>query len=948
MEDRNSAENKTLEFWEQNNIFEKSVNQNPKGKQYVFYDGPPFATGLPHYGHILGLTSKDLFPRYWTMKGYRVEKRWGWDCHGLPIENIVENELGIKQKKKIEEMGIDTFNELCRSKVLFFAHEWKKTVRRMGWWGEFDDSYKTMDNSYMETVWWIFKKLWEMGYVYEGKRVLLFCPRCQTPLAKAEIAMDESYKDVTEKTAIVKFKLKSENNTYILAWTTTAWTLIGNVALAVNSKIDYVKVKRGDEFLILAKDRLEVVKGAQILEQFKGKDLLGKEYDPLYKIHSDKKCHHVIDGGAEVNTIEGTGIVHIAIYGEFDYEMIKKYDLPMIQHIGKDGALELGPDEWVGLWFKKVDYKVLENLKKRGLLFEVKTYTHSYPFCYRCDTPLIYNALDSWFVDIQKVKQRLLEKNQDVNWYPENIKNGMFKNNLESAPDWNISRNRFWATSIPVWKCQDCSNLTIIGSVKELQEKSIEKVPHDIDLHKHTVDKIHIRCDKCKGVMKRVPEVMDCWFESGSMPYASKHYPFKNVNDFGHNFPADFVSEYISQVRTWFYYMHVLGVLLFDKPPFKNVVVSGTVLAENGSKMSKSKRNFPDPNLMFEKYGADALRFYLMSSTLMRAHDLNFSERGLEETSKKIIILLDNVKKFYELFSEESVNLKFSPSDNILDRWILSRLNLLVRNVTNSLDDYNTIVACKDIADFIDNLSTWYVRRSRDRFKSEDTKLKSEALNTLSYVLFTLSKLMAPITPFISEDIHKMFRRRHKGLPESVHLEKWPNYDNDLIDEKLHEKMGEIRNIVSLSLEARDRAKIPVRQILNTIEVSGVNPEKEYLDLVKAEVNVKNVKLVGGDALAVKLDKKITQDLLQEGLSREIIRNMNKYRKELNLTIKNRIVLYYETKDKALEDSFKNFNKEIMLAIQADKIEGKIPKGVNVKEIIINKAVLKIGFKILN
>src|SRR3989344_3061269 len=515
-------------FWEKNKIFEKSVEQRPKNKQYVFYDGPPFATGTPHYGHILGLTSKDLFPRYWTMKGYRVERRWGWDCHGLPIENIAEKELRIKEKKNIEEMGIAKFNEFCRSKVLDFASEWKKTVRRMGKWIEFDNSYKTMDNNYMESVWHIFKKLYDEKYIYEGKKILLYCPRCETPLAASEIAMDNSYKEVTEKSAIAKFKLKKEKDTYLLAWTTTAWTLLGNVALAINENLVYVKIKVGNEKYIIAKDRLvEIEQKYDIIDEFKGKKLLGLEYEPLYHIPSDKKGHYIINGGDQVTSSEGTGVVHMAIYGEFDYEMIKKYDLPIIQHLDKQGKVISGHQDFIGLYFKKADGEVLKDLENRNLLYASKNYQHSYPFCYRCDTPLFYNAVDSWFVSIQKIKKELLKKNKEINWYPGYIKEGRFKNILETAPDWSISRNRFWATSIPVWKCK-CGNIKVIGSVEELRKNAIGKLPKGIDLHKHIVDKIHLKCDKCKNIMDRIPEVMDCWFESGSMPYAAKHYPFEN------------------------------------------------------------------------------------------------------------------------------------------------------------------------------------------------------------------------------------------------------------------------------------------------------------------------------------------------------------------------------------------------------------------------------------
>ncbi len=906
-------------FWEKNKIFEKSVEQRSKNKQYIFYDGPPFATGTPHYGHILGLTSKDVFPRFWTMKGFRVERRWGWDCHGLPIENIAEKELGIKEKKQIEEMGIDKFNEFCRSKVLAFAKEWKKTIRRMGKWIEFDNSYKTMDNSYMETVWYIFKRLYDEKYVYEGKKILLYCPRCETPLAASEIAMDNSYRKVTEKTVIAKFKLKEEKDTYVLAWTTTAWTLIGNVALAINPMLTYVKIKQDKEQYILAKDRLMEVKGKyDLLEEIKGSKLVKKEYEPLYHIPSEKKGHYILDGGNEVTATDGTGIVHMAVYGEFDYTMIKKYDLPIIQHVNYQGKLHLGPQEWFGLWFKKADEKVMEDLKKRNLLYKAESYTHEYPFCYRCETPLFYNAVDSWFVDIQKVKDKLLKKNKDINWHPEHIKEGRFKHILESAPDWSISRNRFWATAIPVWKCKKCNLITVMGSVKDLQEKAVEKIPKDLDLHKHIVDKIHVRCEKCKGSMNRIPEVMDCWFESGSMPYAAKHYPFENKEWFKDNFPCDFVSEYVPQVRAWFYYMHVLGVILFEKAPFKHIVVTGTVLALDGTKMAKSKGNFPDPQVIFDKYGADALRFYLMSSPLMKAEDINFNEETIKDFYRKIIMITENVKQFYELYGKENARVNDASSDHILDRWMISRVHTTIKEITAAMEVYDTVMTCSQIVQLIDDISTWYVRRSRDRFKFDDVKEKQKAIRTLAYTLHTLAKLMAPIAPFIAEEVQQTLRKTSKQLAESVHLEAWPEADTKLVNKKLNEEMQMVRNIVSKALEAREKAKVPVRQILKSLEVTGPALAKEYISLITEEVNVKEVIMKKSGQLAVKLDTRITPELLKEGMIRDIIRTINSYRKSLGLQIDDRIALVI-----GINEDMKEFTKEIQQKVGAKNVVWK-------------------------
>jgi len=948
---RSDKEKELVEFWEKNKTFEKSVDSRPSSKQYVFYDGPPFATGLPHYGHILGLTSKDVFPRFWTMKGFRVERKWGWDCHGLPIENIVEKDLNIQNKRQIEEMGVDTFNETCRSKVLFFADEWKKTVRRMGKWIDFDNSYKTMDDTYMESVWHIFKRLYDEGYIYEGKKVLLYCPRCQTPLSNSEIAMDNSYKDVTEKSLTAKFKVKGEDKTYLLAWTTTPWTLIGNVALAINPDLVYAKVELNGEYLILAKDRISSIKyDVDIVSEMKGEKLLGLEYEPLYSVPSDKKGYYVLSGGNDVSAEEGTGIVHMAIYGEFDYQMIKKYDLPIIQHVGNHGGLTLGPEKWIGIWFKKADAHVIEDLDDRGLLFETINYTHSYPFCYRCETPLFYNAVDSWFVDIQKIKSKLLERNNQINWYPDHLKEGRFKNILETAPDWSISRNRFWATTIPVWKCDDegCDSISVLGSVDELRKQAIGKVPENVDLHKHVVDKIKLKCNKCGKSMTRIPEVLDCWFESGSMPYAAKHYPFENKEWFKDNFPADFVSEYIAQVRAWFYYMQVLSVVLFDKAPFKNVVVSGTVLAADGSKMSKSKNNFPDPNKLFEEYGADSLRFYLMSSPLMRAQDLNFKEDNVKEIYRKVILLLENVLKFYDLFSEKNSEFNDSSSDNLLDQWIISKVNLLVRDTTTGLEDYDTALVCAKITQFVDELSTWFVRRSRSRFKSEDSVERKHAIRTLAFVLKNIAQVMAPVTPFISEEIHQLLRKdNNSALKESVHLENWPSFDEEKIDEKLHLLMDEVRVIVSKALDEREKVKIPVRQALSklTIREKNLSLADEYLDIIKDEVNVKEIVIKSeGEELSCELDTNMTEELLQEGIIRDLIRKINGYRKEMNLTVKDRIILFVESSDVLVKKAIVAFSSDLLAQVQADKLFEKV-EGVEKKEIVVNKISVVIGIK---
>ncbi|MFX1377069.1 MAG: isoleucine--tRNA ligase [Promethearchaeota archaeon] len=936
----NEKEIELIQFWNHNQIFEKSIEQRPKNNPYIFYDGPPFATGLPHYGHILSFVTKDVFPRYWTMKGYRCERRWGWDCHGLPIESICEKALNLKKKNEIFDMGLSNFNEFCRSKVLGYTSEWKITVERMGKWIEFDNSYKTMDNTYMETIWSIFKKIYTEGFVYRGKKVLLYCPRCETPLSNSEISMDNSYKDVTEQSITAKFKLKKEPRTYLLAWTTTPWTLIGNIALAIKSEGNYVKIKVGNENLILIENRLDIItEEYEILESFKGKALLNKRYDPLYQVFTgnDEKGYVVIDGGEDVLSDEGTGVIHMALYGEFDYEMIKKYNLPIVQHIDDQGHLTRGPKDWIGLWFKDVDQEVLGDLERRNLLFDSEDYTHSYPFCYRCDTPLIYNALDAWFIDIQQIKSKLLETNNYIKWYPKEVSK-RYRNIIETAPDWCISRNRFWATAMPVWECQDCNIVKVIGSIKELQENAIEEVPDEMDLHRHIADEIHVKCPHCGKVIGRISEVFDCWLESGSMPYAAKHYPFENVEWFKHNFPSDFVSEYIGQVRAWFYYMHVISILLFSDIPFKNVVVNGNILAEDGTKMSKSKRNFPDPNLIIEKYGADALRIYLMSSQLMRAQDLNFKEEIVKQVYRRFNLLLINVLRFYSMIEINDIKKEISFSKNILDKWIISMVNILIREVTERLDDYDTAEASRLFFSFIEDLSTWYVKNSRKRFKSKNLHEKSAAMNTLSYVLSNLSKLLAPLTPFISEMIYQKLRERGFVNLDSVHLESWPEFDEKLINLKIHEKMELSREIVKRSLELREKSKIPVRQILQKVTLRGVTLKYKYLDVIAGAINVREtiIKNENEKDLLVELDTKITSELRLEGITRNLIRHLNNYRKNLKLSTKNRIDLYLNTNSVEILKALENHEEKIKKLIQADNIFKNLEDKMRVKKFQID------------
>ncbi|MBI5022878.1 MAG: isoleucine--tRNA ligase [Candidatus Magasanikbacteria bacterium] len=938
MYNANKEEQEILKYWEEHKCFEKSVESRSVSKPYVFYDGPPFATGLPHYGHILGSVIKDVVPRYQTMKGWRVRRRWGWDCHGLPIENIVEKELKISGKKDIEEkLGVEKFNEICRSKVLTYTHDWKKMIDRIGRWVEFDNAYKTMDSTYMESVWWALKTIWDKGLIYNGRKVLMYCPRCETPVSKAEIAMDNSYKDIIEEAVTVKFKVKNptkhglSENTYLLAWTTTPWTLPGNVALAVGEKIEYLLVKSGAENYILAKDRVTNVLSEkyEVFKELSGADLIGLEYEPLFDIpavkNSGKNAWYVASADF-VTTEEGTGIVHTAvIYGEDDYNLGVKLDLPMVPLLDEKGHFnEDAPELIRGQYFKKAEKAIKEDLEKRGLLFTKEKYTHSYPHCWRCDTQLFYNAISAWFIDIQKIKSRLIELNEKINWYPEHLKHGRFLNILETAPDWNISRNRYWATPLPFWKCE-CGQTKCIGSVKELKAQAInfdavyntEKV-EDLDLHKDQMDKIKLKC-ACGKEMARIPEVIDCWMESAAMPFAEWHYPFENKKVFKSRFPGQYIAEYIAQTRAWFYYMHVVSALLFDDVSFENCVTTGTILNAKGEKLSKSKLNYTDPWVIIEQYGVDAMRYYMMNSVVMDAENLFFSDKEVKEIYNKVINILWNVVEFYKMYAEKDGAVSGKQlSDNILDKWILAKLNLLIKEITEQMDNYNTVKASRSIKDFIDDLSTWYLRRSRDRFKGDDEADKQAALVTLREVLMTLSKLMAPFTPFIVEKIYLALG----GEKESVHLEDWPKADEKLIDEKLLAEMTTARKIVEMGLALRAAKCVKVRQPLPRLLVAGGELSEAMRQIVADELNVKKVEInKKGSELKVELDVEITQELKKEGLAREIIRAINQKRKEIGLTIHDQVIIKYQTDDKLLREVFTEFSEEIKKSVLAKKLE---------------------------
>jgi len=979
--DFNKIEQEVLAGWDQNQVFEKSLEATKDGESFVFYDGPPFATGLPHYGHILASTIKDAIPRYQTMRGRYVRRRWGWDCHGLPIENIVEKALNISGKKQIEEVGVDKFNQACRDNVLKFVSEWGKMVHRMGRWVEFKDSYKTMDTSYMESVWWGIRQAWDKGLVYEDRKVLLYCSRCETPLSNFEVAMDNSYRDVTEESVFVKFRLTPRqrivdqilgDNAFALAWTTTPWTLPGNTSLNVGPDITYVLVEQNSEHYVLAKDRLQILEGEyELISEFSARSIEGLTYEPLYPgvITDPNNRAHKIYSADFVTTTDGTGIVHnAAMYGEEDYQLAKDKELPRVEMLDHQGRyLPMAPANLQGVFFKDADRIVLDELKTKNLVYLTESYTHSYPHCWRCGTPLFYSALSAWFINVQKIKPRLLELNQNISWYPAHLKDGRFAKSIESAPDWNISRNRYWATALPFWKCEnsECKNVTCVGSVSELQEHATnfeqvypgfaerlknndQQALAELDLHRPYIDNVELRCDKCSQTMRRIPEVVDCWVESASMPFAELHYPFENKDLFTNRFPGDFVAEYIAQTRAWFYVMHVMSTVAFDKEPFKHVVTTGTILAEDGSKMSKSKNNFPDPWVLIEKYGIDPVRFYLLTSPVMSGDDLNFSEKTVSEISRKVNMLLWNMHSFFRMYTQEPISTAKPESSHILDRWMLAELFRVHNEVTNYLESYNTVKAGKILVDFINDVSTWYVRRSRDRIKAGSSESQT-ALAVLGYVLIEITKMLAPFMPFVSDHIYKDLTGK-----TSVHLERWTEAATN-IDTGLLDHMTIAREIVTVALGARKDLAKPVRQPLLSLAVSFKKEDTELsedlIDVILDELNVKTFDRALVDKASLRqdtikpfpgalrvdkvfLDLEITPELQLEGYAREIERQIQDLRKKSGLQVGQLVDVYYNTQDGELEkvvanmiDRKKTFINQISksLEVEADfEIQAKV------------------------
>ena len=1175
-------EKEVLNFWNENKIFQKSLENRKDAKTYSFYDGPPFATGTPHYGHLVGSIMKDVVPRFWTMKGYKVPRKWGWDCHGLPIENIAEKELGIKHKNEIEKMGVEKFNEFCRTKVLKYVDEWKIVINRLGRWADMENSYKTMDLPFMESVWWVFKELYNKGLIYEGHRIMHVCTRCETTLSQSEVA--EGYKDIKDLSATVKFELEdpvkssqssdngaSEPKTFVLAWTTTPWTLIGNVALAVGEDVNYIKVRYNDnngnpELFILSKKIYEIKKdelfpsvkalkekevpptSPEIIEEFKGKKLISKKYKPLFNYYQGKGLENEENGwqiyaGDFVTTEDGTGVVHIApAFGEDDAKMGQQHKLPFVQHVGMDGIIKEDATDFAGMSVKpegdhqKTDIEVIKYLAKNNLLFAKEKYEHSYPHCWRCDTPLINYATSSWFVNITKIKDEMLKQAKNINWVPLHLKEGRFGNWLEGARDWSISRQRYWASVMPIWKCK-CGEIKVVGSVDEIKEQfgnpnklflvrhgqarnNVERIlmshpkkgecmltekgkeqakeaaqelkkekidvifasplertmetaeiiakkigmeiifderlrevevgkwegeswdkylklyPHSlnpgrtdengieglediqdrlnsfiseinekyqgknivivshggaldvlkglllgknkeeilnssmskngeiiisyskpVDLHKHVVDKITFKCEKCGGEMKRIPDVLDTWFDSGSMPYAQAHYPFENKEVFDKTFPAEFIAEGVDQTRCWFYYLHTIGTAIKKSNAFQNVAVNGIVLAEDGKKMAKRLKNYPDPTEIFDKYGADSLRFYLLSSPVMNADTINFKESEVAELVRGMMRMLWNSYSFFVLYANiDNFDVKTSKRQNVerknlLDKWIVSELQILTKDVNENMEKYELSKTVRLFPKFIDNLSNWYIRRSRKRFwKSEDDSDKKAAYETLHYVLVTLSKLMAPFCPFISEEIYRNLSGCHSERSEesqdlktrsfadaqddkncSVHLTDFPVADESLIDEKLNEEMEKTRAVITEALQLRAKAGIKVRQPLAELRFKNYDLRKELIEIIQEEVNVKSASFDKNITEDLELNTEITEDLKLEGQAREIVRFIQEMRKVAGYEVDNRIIVCYSGMSQVFEKFGDIIAKEVLAnELKNENIEADLEKEFSV------------------
>jgi len=988
-------EEEVLDFWQEHKVFEKSVENNKDQPYFSFYDGPPFATGLPHYGHLLAGTIKDVVLRFKTMEGFCVPRRFGWDCHGLPVENEIEKDKQIFGAKAIEKFGIAKFNDACREIVFRYTKEWKKTVERMGRWVDFSHTYRTMDKTFMESVWWVCKELFEKGLIYEGFKVMPFSAQLGTPLSNFEANLN--YKEVDDPSIAVAFPVRNKPKTFFLAWTTTPWTLVSNLALAVNGEIDYVEIEELEtqNCYILAKARLQHYfkdpKKIKILNIFKGDKLANLHYEPLFPYFEDHLNAFRILVDDFVSTEDGTGIVHMApAFGEADFDVCKKANIEVVCPVDNNGYFTDEVGEYAGKYIKDADKEIIRHLKEKGLIYHHGQIRHRYPFCWRSDTPLIYKAVRTWFVSVEKIKDNLIKANEKIYWMPNHVKEGRFGKWLENARDWAISRNRYWGTPIPIWRNEE-DELYVIGSIAELEKLTGKKIT---DLHRESIDDLTFTIDG--KVYKRITEVFDCWFESGSMPYAQNHYPFENKEFTETTFPADFIAEGLDQTRGWFYTLNVLSTALFNKPAFKNVIVNGIILAEDGMKMSKRLKNYPEPDSVIHKYGADAIRLYMLHSPAVKAEDLRFSERGVELILRQILIPLWNsfyfLSTYAKIYHWTPKHLNKKPDQDI-DRWILSLVQKLTGDVKEAMDQYDLSHAVDPFVTFIDQLTNWYIRRCRPRFwADEDSEDRRDAFSTLYQVLLTLSKITASFIPFISESIYQELKE--ENMPLSVHLCSYPKADSFLRDEELEKEMSFVQLAVSLGHALRKEYKMKVRQPLAAAHIVAADPEtlkalKHKENLIKDELNVKEIyfsseegefitktikpnfpvlgKKVGklipliqkelnafdtkqinrfeaegfytleiadekvmlsledviiekkvkeglaamqDKNIAIALETKLNDELIEEGLAREIVNKINTMRREKNLHVTDRINIVLDTSD-VVQTCFKNYQDYI-------------------------------------
>lgn len=941
-------EEQMLRAWEREDTFRESVRRREGAERFSFFDGPPYANGLPHHGHVVPSLVKDAVARYKTMRGYHVPRVAGWDCHGLPVEQKIEQELGFNSRQEIEDYGIDKFNQACRESVFRYQEEWEQFITRLGRWVDLENAYATLENSYIESIWWVFSRIWEQGLVYEDFKSMPYCPRCATPLANFEVS--QGYTDTEDPSIYVKFALH-ESQAQLLAWTTTPWTLPGNVALAVDPGATYVEVSHHQDRLILARERLDVLGGQYHVErEFSGAELVGSRYEPLFALNEAavelNDQAYTVQAAEFVGLEEGTGIVHIApAFGADDLALGQEHNLPLLDTVDSQGFIRngLGLGQAEGTFFKDADPILMDQLGDK--LYHSEVITHSYPFCWRCDSPLLYYAITTWFIKTDA--KQLTRNNQRINWVPEHIKTGRFGKWLEGARDWSFSRNRYWGAPLPIWRTEDGETI-VISSIDELKERAVNPEQID-DLHRPYIDEVVVRTDDGREA-RRVEEVFDVWFESGAMPYASNHYPFQNQEDFENIFPADFIAESIDQTRGWFYTLHTIASLLYDKPAFWNVVVSGWVVAADGQKLSKKLKNYTPVNEVFERFGADTLRYFMATSPVVNAEDVGFSTDYLRDVQRNVFSTLWNSYRFFTTYAQvdgwtPSAELAEPQTQNLLDAWMVSRVQKTVAEVTKQADEYQMQKAAIPVRELIDDLSNWYVRRSRRRFwKSEDDSDKQSAYATLHYTLIRVCQLLAPWAPFMSDHIYRELCG--ENMPTSVHLTDWP--EAEAPDKQLLERMQTVREVVSQGLDQRAQAGVKVRQPLGSVTLNlGDTADawvRDFSDIIREELNVKTLELAEQGEQVV-LDTELTPELKREGLARDVVRQVQQTRKRHDLNVDDRIQLTLNSSDAELLQAI----EEHQDTIAAETLAHTLQIGADGQEDThVDGRQMSIGLKVAN